>query len=172
MAVITEAAESHRRGVVEIYNHYVATSQATFDITPFTVEERREWFEAFDGARKVLLVAVEDERVVGYAASSRLRPKPAYDVSAETTVYVHPHHLGRGWGRRLYTELLHRLEGTGLHRVYAAISLPNEASERLHRDLGYERVGVFSEVGFKFGRYWDIAWYERPMGQSTIVPSG
>ena len=70
----------------------------------------------------------------------------------------------QGIGRRLYSVLFDALKGEDIHRAFGGISLPNEASIRLHESLGFERVGVYREVGRKFGRYWDIATYLRPMG--------
>ena len=67
---------------------------------------------------------------------------------------------GQGIGRTLYATLLRNLAGSGLHGVYAGIALPNDASEHLHRALGFRKVGLFEEVGWKFNKYWSVAWYE------------
>ncbi len=157
--------------VTEIYNHYVRTSTATFDTEPFTPEARRPWFEQFtdDGPHR-LLVAVDAPagadtgRVVGWASSTPLRPKPAYHRTVETTVYVAPTHLGLGVGAALYRELLPGLADLGLHRAYAVIAQPNPASHALHAAFGYRPVGTFTEVGHKFGRYIDLTWYEKALG--------
>jgi phosphinothricin acetyltransferase len=105
---------------------------------------------------------VRDEAVLGWASSTRLRPKPAYDRSVETTVYLDPDATGCGLGRLLYDRLLGELEAAGVHRAYAVIALPNPVSVAFHERYGYRRVGLFEEVGYKFDRYWDVAWYERP----------
>lgn len=150
--------------LTEIYNHYVAETSITFDITPFTVEERRAWFGAHpaSGPHR-LLVAVADGTVAGYATSSPFRPKPAYATSVEVSVYCAPGVTGRGLGGALYTALFAALEGEDVHRAYAGIALPNDASLRLHRRFGFRDVGVYEQVGRKFGRYWDVAWLERPL---------
>ncbi len=145
-----------------IYNHYVAMSPATFDLEPVTLEARRAWFHGLDPDGKHQgVVAVVDGVVIGFAYSGRLRPKPAYSTSVETTVYVHPEWRGRSVAARLYGFLLPRLEGLGLHRVYAGIVLPNPASVALHERFGFRLVGFFDEVGHKFGRYWSISWMEK-----------
>ncbi|CAM5301397.1 N-acetyltransferase OS=Streptomyces tendae OX=1932 GN=GUR47_27290 PE=4 SV=1 [Streptomyces tendae] len=100
---------------------------------------------------------------MGYATSSPYRAKPAYATSVETTVYVAPGAGGRGIGSLLYASLFDALAGEDLHRAYAAVAQPNEASARLHARFGFRHVGTYREVGRKFGRYWDVAWYEKPL---------
>ncbi|BCJ38883.1 phosphinothricin N-acetyltransferase [Actinocatenispora thailandica] len=151
--------------LTEIYNHYVLTTAITFDVEPVTVEGRRGWFdEHAPKGRHRLLVADYDGVVLGYASSSQFRAKPAYETSVELSVYLAPEHTGYGAGSLLYRQLLDELDGADVHRVYAGVCLPNEASVRLHRSLGFQSVGVYREVGRKFGRYWDVQWFERGVG--------
>lgn len=159
------ATESDLEAINEIYNHYVTETHVTFDIDPVTMEARREWFEHYDdhGSHR-LLVAVADEAVIGYATSSRFRPKPGYSTSVETSVYLAPDAVGRGAGSRLYEELFRSIEGEDLHRALAGIALPNPASIALHERFGFKRVALFTEQGRKFDRYWDVAWFEKPLG--------
>lgn len=155
--------------LVAIYNHYVRSTHITFDTRPFTLDERQPWFAGFSrsGAHR-LLVAEISGRVVGYASSGRFRGKPAYDRSVETTVYLDPDFVGRGIGERLYGSLLDALRSEKrVHRAYGGIALPNETSISLHERLGFVRVGTFREVGFKFGRYWDVSWYEKDVAGSN-----
>lgn len=147
-----------------IYNHYVVSTAITFDIETVSVEARREWFGRYASTgRRRLLVAVDGETVVGYATSGPFRERAAYGPSVELSAYCAPDARGRGVGTRLYEELLDALRAEDVHRVYAGIALPNDASERLHRRFGFRPVGVMSEVGRKFGRYWDVLWMERRM---------
>jgi phosphinothricin acetyltransferase len=149
----------------DIYNHYVATTAITFDVEPRTMSWRREWFGTFaDRGRHRLLVAREEGRAIGYATSAPYRPRAAYEPSVETSVYLAPDRTGRGVGSALYAALLDALEDEDVHRAYAGIAMPNPASIWLHERLGFRRVGTFTEQGRKFGRYWDVAWYERPVG--------
>ena len=152
----------------DIYNHYVLQAHYTFDIEPVTLEARREWFTHYGTAgRHRLLVAVSEEAVVGFASSSTFRPKPAYETSVETSIYLAPAMVARGAGSRLYERLFTLLEDEDVHRAYAGISLPNEASIALHERFGFKRVAHFTEQGRKFGRYWDVAWYEKPLGNRS-----
>ena len=152
------------QAVNDIYNHYVAETHITFDVEPVSMEQRREWFTHYgpDGRHR-LFVAEDGGRVVGFASSSRFRPKPGYLTSVETSVYLAPDATGRGAGSRLYESLFKSLEGEDVHRAYAGIALPNPASIALHEKFGFKRVAHFTEQGRKFGRYWDVAWFEKPL---------
>ena len=134
-------------------------------IEPITDAERRDWFTRFEteGPHR-LFVAEEARAVLGYADSHQFRAKAAYDTTVETTVYCAPDAIGRGIGRLLYAALLDALSGTGLRMAIAAITLPNDASIALHERFGFSSMGVLHEVGRKFDRYWDVAWYEKRLG--------
>ena len=148
--------------ISEIYNHYVLNTPVTFDIEAYTVERRQAWFDQFGLAGRYRLVVAElDGVVAGYAGTTRFRPKAAYETTVETTIYCAPEALGKGIGSRLYAELFEPLRGEDIHRFVAGYTLPNAASEALHRRFGFKTVGIFSEVGRKFGRYWDVCWMER-----------
>jgi phosphinothricin acetyltransferase len=150
--------------LTEIYNHYIVNTPATFDIEPFTVEQRMEWFShyATTGSHRVL-VAVAGGEILGATWSSQFRVKRAYDTTVETSVYCAPESIGQGIGTVLYEALFRTLKTQPLRRAVAGITMPNEASVRLHERFGFRKVGTFSEVGKKFGRYWDVAWFEREL---------
>jgi phosphinothricin acetyltransferase len=153
-----------------IYNHYVVHSPATFDLEPKTVEQRAEWFAQFgESGRYRLVVAEEDGSVIGYAGTTRFRVKPAYDRTVETTIYCAPECVGRGIGAKLYAALFDGLVHEDVHRVVAGFVPPNPASEKLHRRFGFKAVGVFTEQGYKFERYWDVCWMERPLSQPASL---
>jgi phosphinothricin acetyltransferase len=150
--------------LTEMYNHYVIHTAVTFDLDPFTVESRQPWFDAhFADLRHRLFAAEEEGRLVGYASTSRFRQKAAYDTTVEASVYCSPTAVGRGIGRALYQTLFESIAGEDINRVVAGITLPNESSIALHRRFGFTPVGTFSANGRKFGRYWDVAWFERPL---------
>ena len=147
-----------------VYNHYVRTSGATFDVEERSLERSRDWFdEHADTEPHRLLVATDAGAVLGWASSGRLRPRPAYDRSVETSVYLDPSATGRGVGTLLYGSLLAELAREDLHRAFALVALPNDASDALHRRLGFREAGILSEAGHKLGRWWDVRWYERPL---------
>jgi phosphinothricin acetyltransferase len=148
--------------ITEIYNYYVLNTPVTFDVEPYTVERREAWFMQFSATgRHRLIVAEENGIVMGYAGTTRFRPKAAYETTVETTVYCAPEAIGKGLGKRLYTELFAVLKGEDIHRFVAVYVVPNPATEALHRRFGFRVAGVLSENGRKFGKYWDVCWAER-----------
>ena len=160
--LIRPAAIDDLPGLTEICNHYTIHTPITFDLEPFTVEQRRAWFEKFaDTGRHRLLVAVDGGTVAGFAGTSQFRAKAAYDTTVETTIYCAPEATGRGIGSMLYAALFEALRGEDIRMAIAGITLPNDGSVRLHERFGFVRVGLMHGVGRKFGQYWDVAWYER-----------
>jgi phosphinothricin acetyltransferase len=147
----------------EIYNRYVRTSHVTFDIEPMSLDRRREWLRERSGGSYRVLVADDANRALGFASSGPHRDRPAYATTVETTCYVGPGCTGRGIGPSLYAALFEELREEDLHRAIAGIALPNPTSVALHRRFGFTEVGRFTEQGRKFGRYWDVAWFERPL---------
>ncbi|MGC5037446.1 N-acetyltransferase family protein [Streptomyces sp. DT190] len=163
---VRPGVEDDLPALTALYNHYVRETAITFDTAIFTPEERRPWLLSHpeDGPYRLMVAADRNTgRILGYVTSSPFRPKPAYTTSVETTVYVAPDAGRRGIGTLLYGALFAALSGEDLHRAYAGIAQPNEASARLHERLGFRHVGTYREVGRKFGRYWDVAWYEKEL---------
>ncbi len=166
--IIRPLAAADHQAVLDIYNHYVLTTPFTFDTEPFTLAARKDWFDSF--AAYPCLVACEEGKhedggkILGYACAGVFRRRPAYRTSAEVAIYLAPDDniLGKGLGARLYSKLFDSL-GTSYHRAYARIVQPNPASVALHRKCGFQQVGLMSEVGYKFNRFWDVAWYEKKM---------
>ncbi|MGB7250743.1 MAG: N-acetyltransferase family protein [Phormidesmis sp.] len=146
-----------------LYNRYISETSITFDLHPYTVAQRQaDWMDHYaPSGRHRLLVAEQGGQLLGYATSSQFRTKAAYDTSVETSIYLWPEKRQRGVGTQLYTALFAALAKEDVHRAYAGITLPNDASIAIHRKFGFEQMGVFREVGRKFGRYWDVAWFEK-----------
>jgi len=149
--------------LVELYNSYILQTPITFDLHPYTVEQRRDqWLSHYDAVgRHRLLVADWDGEVIGYASSSPFAAKAAYDTSVETSIYIRNGFHQSGIGSKLYSALFEALKTEDVHRAYAGITLPNEASVAIHLKFEFEQVGLFREVGRKFERYWDVAWFEK-----------
>ncbi len=161
--VIRSAIRGDLPRLTELYNYYVVHTPITFDREPYTVEQRETWFSQFGATgRHRLLVAEENGCVLGYAGTTRFRPKAAYETTVETTIYCAQQAIGKGIGSRLYGALFQALKEEDIHRVVAGYTLPNPASAALHERFGFRPVGIFNENGRKFGRYWDVCWTERP----------
>lgn len=161
---VRDATTADLPAVAAIYTHYVLNTTITFNTQ---VRTPREWTDRFvddvEGGAYHLLVAEVDGVVAGYVETQRFRPKPAYDRSIELSIYVAPDTQARGTGGALLDALLQRLEGTEFHRLYSVIALPNDASVRFHEKWGFEHRGTLTEAGHKFGRYLDVAFYERAL---------
>ncbi|HEY3085184.1 MAG TPA: GNAT family N-acetyltransferase [Candidatus Dormibacteraeota bacterium] len=163
-AEVRPATEGDLGVINEIYNHYVADSHVTFDLEPMDTEGRREWFSHYQESGPYrLFVAVEGDRVIGFASSSPFKSRAGYVTSVETSIYLASDAVGKGVGAQLYEKLFQAIDGEDLHRAYAGIALPNPASVGLHERFGFKRVALFTEPGRKFGRYWDVAWFEKPL---------
>lgn len=160
--LIRRAGAEDLPALLAIYNHYVTTTHITFDVEPRTLVQRQTWFAQFGArGRYQCFVALADGVPVGWASSHAFKDRAAYDTSVETSVYLSPEVQGRGIGRSLYQTLLDALAREDVHGAFGGIALPNQASIALHVSLGYSLVGTFPEVGRKFGRFWDVAWYGR-----------
>jgi phosphinothricin acetyltransferase len=162
---VSPADEGDLTALTAIYNHYIRETPITFDITPATAEERRPWLLSHleNGPHRLLVARIPGPsgRIFGYATSSPFRAKAAYATSVETSIYLAPDAGGHGIGTLLYKRLFETLECEDVHRAYAGVTLPNEASVRIHRRFGFRQVGVYEEVGRKFGVYHDVAWFEK-----------
>ena len=162
---VRDATTADLPAVAAIYTHYVLRTTMTFNTE---VRTPREWVERFEGSVAVghhrLLVAEVAGVVAGYVETQQFRPKPAYDRSVELSVYVAPDAVGAGVGAALYRELLLRLDADErFHRAYSIIALPNDASVAFHERWGFVHRGTLNEAGHKFGRYLDVAYYEREL---------
>ena len=165
MVAVREAAAGDLPALTAIYNHYIVHTPITFDVKTYGPQERRAWFDDHQPTgRHRLLVGVDDHgTILGYASSSRWRPKAAYDTTVESSVYCRDDVRGRGVGSTLYASLFAALADQDVHRIVAGVALPNPGSIALHERFGFVQVGVFHQVGRKFGQFWDVAWFERPM---------
>lgn len=162
--VIRSAEQGDLPALLDIYNHYVVNTPVTFDLEPRTLAQRQEWFDQFSVTGKYrCFVAARGATAVGYACSARFKEKEAYATSIETSIYLAPGEGGKGLGRRLYESLFAALKGEDIHRAFGGVTLPNPASVGVHTALGFGHIGTYPEIGRKFGRYWDVALYVKPL---------
>lgn len=146
----------------EICNTTIVDSHISFETEPWDLERRQVWWQHYGGGGSLRAFVAEDgHAVVGVAYSSRYRPKAAYQTSVETTIVLDPALTGRGIGSRLLSALLDALAEAGVHRAYAIVALPNEASIGLHRSLGFREVGTLDEAGYKLGQFWSTMICEK-----------
>jgi L-amino acid N-acyltransferase YncA len=169
MAKIRTARSDDGAALAAIYRPYVLDTAISFEDVPPTPMEMSARIEATLKTCPFLVVE-DDDGVLGYAYAGPHRARPAYRWSVDVTVYAAPDMHRRGLGRALYTELLDRLTRQGFHAAFAGIALPNEKSVGLHEALGFEPLGAYREVGFKFGKWHDVGWWRRAL--NTGLPAG
>ena len=149
-----------------IYAPHVEGSAVSFDERAPDASEMAARIERSQ-ASHAWLVAEREGEVVGYAAATAFRGRPAYRWSTTVSVYIADSARGEGVGRTLYEALFDRLRERGFRMACAGITLPNAASEALHERLGFEFVGVNREIGWKDGAWRDVGWY-----QLELAPAG
>lgn len=146
-----------------MYNYEVTHTTATFDLVPRSLPDQQQWLAARSGAFSAVVAvdagnsAGQEGEVIGFAALSPYKERPAYRTSVEDSVYVRRDRHGEGVGRLLLQELLHVAATSGFHAVFARINASSEGSIALHRACGFELVGIEREVGRKFNRWHDVA---------------
>jgi len=175
---VRPAAPDDLPAILEISNHYALTTPANFAIEPETMESWREsyrathekfpWFVAVDSS------ATDDApggTVIGFSKASPWKGRCAYDWSAEVTVYLKAGHQRRGIGRALYQALIDTMRAQGFRSIVGGITLPNEASVRLHESFGFRPIGRFERIGYKFEKWHDVGYWELQLQDDDAPPN-
>jgi phosphinothricin acetyltransferase len=160
-AVVRRATYSDLPGILEIYNDAVLHTTASYDYQPRTLDHRRAWFDDHQRSNYPVFVAVTpDGRVVGWSALNRYHDRIGYQFTAENSVYVAADWRGRGLGKQLLAPVIEAARVRGIHAIIAAIDASNDVSVRLHAGFGFQTVGHFKQVGYKFDRWLDVIYME------------
>jgi L-amino acid N-acyltransferase YncA len=157
---VRPALATDAEAIARIYNYYVQNTVITFEEQPVSPETMATRVAEVQGASLPWLVAEIEGMIVGYAYASRWKARSAYRYAVETTIYLEPGREGGGIGSRLYSDLLAALRTRGIHTAIGGAALPNEASRALHEKLGFEPVATFRQVGFKHGKWVDVAYWQ------------
>lgn len=157
--MIREVRIEDAQQLVDIYNYYVLNTVVTFDDVPFPVDAFKEKIENICKTYP-FFVFEEDNKILGYAYANKWREKPAYKNTVESTVYLDHEAMGKQIGTKLYTELLKQLKAQNYHVVIGGLTLPNEASVKLHEKFGFKQVAHFKEVGLKFDKWLDVGFWQ------------
>ena len=155
--MLREASLSDADQICKIYNHYVLNSVCTFEQEPVSTSAMVARIE--ETTKDFPWIMCEDEgKITGYAGKWKTRT--AYNRSVESTVYIAPEHIGKGYGRLLYADLIERLKNLSIHSAIGIIALPNDASIALHEKFGFKQVAHLKEVGWKFDRWIDVGYWQ------------
>lgn len=170
---IRDAASSDAASIAAIYNVHVRTTTATFELEGVNADEMARRIGDVQTRGLPWLVALQDGVVLGYAYATPWKARAAYAYSVESSIYLAESAQGRGLGKRLYAELIERLRDAGIHAVIGGITLPNPTSITLHEALGFEYIGRFREVGWKFERWIDVGYWQLVLhGDATRTLGG
>lgn len=169
--MIRPATTDDAAAIARIYNHYVLDTVVTFEEQAVEPEDIATRMRSIAAAQMPWLVAEQDGQVLGYAYGGAWHGRCAYRFSVETTVYLDPAARGRGLGSALCAALFEQLRWHGAHTLIACIALPNAASIALHEKFGMRQVGSFREVGYKFGRWIDVGYWQRVFDEKADARS-
>lgn len=145
--------------ILDIYNHYVATSTVTFEEELVSLQDFTQRIADII-AKYPYLVYEEQGQIIGYAYAGVFRTRVAYRFSAESSVYVHKDHFKKGIGSKLYAALLPLMKAQGIKSAIGGVTLPNEGSVKLHEQFGFEKVAHFKAVGYKFDQWLDVGFWQ------------
>jgi L-amino acid N-acyltransferase YncA len=157
---IRPATEADVPGILEIYNDAILHTTAVYNYVPHTLDMRLAWFREKIEQGFPVLVAVSAGRVAGYSCLGHFRAFAAYKYTAESSVYVHADHRGKGIARALMTPLIKAAQDMDLHAVVAGIDAGNTASIKLHEQFGFAEVAHFKQVGYKFDKWLDLLFLQ------------
>jgi L-amino acid N-acyltransferase len=146
--------------ILDIYNDAVLNSTATFDIVPRSKEQQMLWFSEHDNKFGVIVFELND-KITGWASLSRWNERPAYQNTAENSVYVNKDFRRRGIGRELLAGIVNLARENGFHTIIARIAEGNKTSVKMHSEVGFKTIGVMKEAGCKFGRWIDVTLMQK-----------
>lgn len=167
--MIREASEEDAQAIANIYNHYIRNTVVTFEESDTSSTEIFTRITKVKQAGFSWLVAEENDKIIGYAYSSPWNERSAYRHTAEVSVYLANSGTSRGWGTRLYQALFDDLRAKSITTVIGGIALPNNASVALHEKFGMEKVAHFTKVGYKFGEWLDVGYWQAQIDEESVV---
>jgi len=165
LATLEDAA-----AIAQIYAPYVTDTAISFETEVVSAAQIAERMQSHDCIYPWFVAAEAGDAVIGYAYGTQFRTRAAYRFSVETSIYLEPSAQGRGLGATLYRALLQQLIRQGFTQAIAGITLPNEASVRLHERVGFRLVGVYRDIGYKLGRWHDVGRYACPLADPRVPP--
>jgi L-amino acid N-acyltransferase len=163
MKTIPCTYDDHAARILEIFNDAILSSTALYEYKPRTMETMAQWFRNKEAGHFPVIGAMDEATgvLLGFASYGTFRAFPAYKYSVEHSVYVHRDHRGKGLGRALLQSVIEAATAQNMHLLVGGIDAANQASIALHESLGFTHSGTITQAGFKFGRWLDLAFYQR-----------
>lgn len=158
--MIRDVTPNDAKRIAEIYNYYVEQTIITFEYDTVSEEGMKNRILKIRAKNYPFFVYEEDGVIIGYAYLSNWRERIAYDITLETSVYLDSKATGKGVGTILYQELIDRARIISIHSLIGVISLPNDASRKLHENFNFRLIGNFKESGIKFGKLIDVEFWQ------------
>jgi len=160
LLIIRDASLKDLTEITEIYNEAILNTVATFDTNIKTLDEQREWFDKH-GSKNPIIVAEKNGKIIGWASLNKYSDRCAYSGTAELSLYVKEESQGKGIGKKLMKEIIKKGEQAGIHAIISRIAEGNQVSVNIHKTVGFEHVGIYKEVGYKFGKRLDVYLMEK-----------
>ncbi len=170
-AIIRPVEERDASAVAAIYAPHVTEGVASFETVPPDAAEMARRIVATTETYPWLVCELPGSGVAGYVYATTFNPRAAYQWSTAVTVYIDARQHRRGIGRALYTSLFALLRLQGFYNAYGGITLPNAGSVGLHESMGFRPVAMYKEVGYKFGRWWDVGWWAMSLQEKLSEPT-
>jgi L-amino acid N-acyltransferase YncA len=169
-AIIRMATVDDAQAMLDIYSPIITNTATSFELQPPTVEDFQHRILSTIQHHPWLVCDI-DGNVTGYAYAGPHRSRAAYQWSTETSVYIAANAKGKKVGKALYTTLLDLLKQQGFYNAYAGMTLPNDASVGFHESFGFEQIGVYEKIGFKFNQWHSVSWSQLALSEKTVAPT-
>jgi L-amino acid N-acyltransferase YncA len=167
--IVRDAREDDLPAILNIYNDVILNTTAVYSEQPHTLQMRKDWFNDRINNNFPVYVADVDGVVAGFSSFGHFRVWPCYRHTVEVSVYVDTFYRRKGISKLLLQELIDRAKEINMHAVIAGISADNQISINLHSSLGFKEVAHFKEVGYKFGRWLDLKFFELLLSDTTKI---
>lgn len=164
------ANEDDSASLLEVYGPFIANTSITFEYEIPSIDVFKERIKNISMTYPWLVCEVNG-KVVGYAYASKHRDRAAYQWSVDFAIYVDPKHHRNYIAKALYTALIKILKAQGYYNAYAGITLPNEKSQGFHESFGFALIGLYHNVGYKFGKWHDVGWFELKLAEHSQEPA-
>lgn len=158
--MIRKATEKDLEDILEIYNNAILNTTATYDYEPYTIENRRDWFNKKIENNEPIIVFEKDGKVVGLATFGNFRSKPGYKYTIEHSVYVHKDYRKEGIGTKLLDKLIKIAIEREYKTIVAGIDAENDSSIKMHIKFGFKYSGTIKNAGYKFGKWLNVSFYQ------------